>query len=159
MNDGFLPMKNNFFTAILNVLALCIIILGVSSYFIYHTRLIGLVIIGLGVLCLLSLLPFRIPLKRIWPDVVFGMIDNGILAIMAIFGGELGGVAGAVIGGVVGNAVTDGIAGIFEGLIAERARAAKINDKRTMLGSAVGKMAGCLLSAGVVLSIASLIKL
>lgn len=152
-------MKHHFFAAILNILVLCAVILGVSSYFIYHTHFIGLVIIGLGVLCLVSLIPFRIPLKRIWPDVVFGMIDNGILAIMAIFGGELGGVAGAVIGGVVGNAVTDGIAGIFEGLIAERARAAKVSDKRTMLGSAVGKMSGCLLSAGAVLFIASLIKI
>lgn len=152
-------MKNHFFAAILNILVLCIIILAVSSYFIYHTHFIGLVIIGLGLLCVGSLLPFRIPLKRIWPDIVFGMIDNGILAIMAIFGGELGGVAGAVIGGVVGNAVTDGIAGIFEGLLAERARAAKISDKRTMLGSAVGKMAGCLLSAGTVLSVASLLQL
>ncbi len=152
-------MKNHLVASILNVLALCVIVLGVSGYFIYHTRFIGLVIIGLGILCLLSLTPFRIPLKRIWPDIVFGMIDNGILAIMAIFGGELGGVAGAVIGGVVGNAVTDGIAGIFEGLIAERARAAKVSDKRTMLGSAVGKMAGCLLSAGVVLFIASFLAL
>jgi len=78
---------------------------------------------------------------------------------MAIFGGEIGGVMGAVIGGVVGNAVTDGIAGIFEGLIAEKARAARISDKRTMLGSAVGKMSGCLLSAGVVLSVGSLFKI
>ncbi len=151
-------MKHSFFAAILNILLLCAVILAVSSYFIYHTHYIGLVIIGLGVLCLLSLIPFHIPLKRLWPDIVFGSIDNGILAVMAIFGGEFGGVAGAVIGGVVGNAVTDGIAGIFEGLIAERARAAKISDKRTMLGSAVGKMSGCLLSAGVVLFIASLIK-
>lgn len=152
-------MKTRIIFAILNVLTLCAIVLGVSAYFIYHTRFIGPVIIGLGILCLASLIPFRIPLKRIWPDIVFGMIDNGILAIMAIFGGELGGIAGAVIGGVVGNAVTDGIAGIFEGLIAERARAVNISDKRTMLGSAVGKMAGCLLSAGVVLFVASFLRL
>jgi hypothetical protein len=150
-------MKHPFFAAILNILVLCTVILATSAYFIHHTRFIGLIIVGLGVLCLISLIPFHIPLNRIWPDIIFGIIDNGILAIMAIFGGEMGGVAGAVIGGVVGNAVTDGIAGIFEGLIAERSRAAKISDKRTMLGSAVGKMSGCLLSAGAVLCIASLL--
>ncbi len=151
-------MKNHLFASVINVLMLCAIVLGVSGYFIYHTHFIGPVIIGLGILCLLSLAPFKIPLKAIWPDIVFGMIDNGILAIMALFGGEMGGVAGAVIGGVAGNAVTDGIAGIFEGWIAERARAARMSDERTMLGSAVGKMAGCLLSAGVVLLIASLFR-
>lgn len=152
-------MKHHLIASILNVLGPCVVVLGVSGYFIHQAHLIGLVIIALGMLCLLSLIPFSIPLKRIWPDIVFGVIDNGILAVMALFGGEIGGVAGAVIGGVVGNAVTDGIAGIFEGLIAERARAAKVSDKRTILGSAVGKMAGCLLSAGVVLFVASFLGL
>lgn len=150
-------MKHRYLLSILNILLLCATILIVSSYFIFHARLIGIVIIGLGLLCLMSLIPFKIALQKIWPDIIFGVIDNGILAIMALFGGELGGVAGAVIGGVVGNSITDGIAGIFEGLMAERAQEAKINDKRTMLGSAVGKMAGCLLSAGVILSLANLL--
>ena len=87
---------------------------------------------------------------------MFGLIDNGILAVMAVIGGEIAGVAGAIIGGVVGNAITDGIAGIFEGEIAEKLRERKISEERTMLGSAVGKMAGCLLGAGVVLIIANL---
>lgn len=119
--------------------------------------MIGVVITLLGVLCLLTLLPFGVRMRSVWPDVVFGMIDNGMLAVMALFGGEVGGVMGAVIGGVVGNAVTDGIAGIFEGYIAEKARVARISDKRTMLGSAVGKMSGCLLSAGAVLTVSGLL--
>ncbi|OGY41152.1 MAG: hypothetical protein A2Y67_00960 [Candidatus Buchananbacteria bacterium RBG_13_39_9] len=89
---------------------------------------------------------------------VFGLIDNGILAILAIFGGEVAGVIGAVIGGVVGNSITDGIAGIFEGYVAEKMRKKKVSDQRTMLGSAVGKMAGCLMGAGVVLIIANLLN-
>jgi len=84
--------------------------LAVSSYFIYHSRFIGLVAIFLGLLCLASLIPFRVKIRSVWADIVFGMIDNGILAVMAIFGGEIGGTMGAVIGGVVGNAVTDGVA-------------------------------------------------
>lgn len=108
-------MRNRFILSIINILVLAVVILGISSYFIYHSQFIGFVILGLGVLCLVSLIPFRVSLESVWPDIVFGLIDNGILALMAIFGGEIGGVIGAVIGGVVGNAITDGIAGIFEG--------------------------------------------
>ena len=149
-------MKNNFISAGINVITLCVIIVSVSAYFIYNSNLIGLVILDLGILCLIFLTFFKISIKTIWPDIIFGLIDNGVLAILAIFGGEIAGVAGAVIGGVVGNAITDGIAGIFEGFVAERMRNNNISDHRTMLGSAVGKMAGCLLGAGVVLIIANL---
>ena len=150
-------MKNHYILSVVNILTLCVVVLVVSSYFIYHTRFIGLVVLLLGVLCLVSLMPFKVKISSVWADIVFGAIDNGILAVMAIFGGEIGGTMGAVIGGVVGNAVTDGIAGIFEGFIAEKARAARISDKRTMLGSGVGKMSGCLLSAGVVLMVSNLL--
>jgi hypothetical protein len=77
---------------------------------------------------------------------------------MAIFGGYLGGVTGAILGGVVGNAITDGLAGIFEGYSAEKLRLQSVPEERTMLKSAVGKMAGCLLGAGVVLAVANVLK-
>ena len=141
----------------IKVVTLCIIIFAVSAFFIYDAKLIGLIIFGLGLLCLASLTFFNILIKNVWPDIVFGLIDNGILAIMAVTGGEIAGVAGAIIGGVVGNAITDGIAGVFEGHMAERLRESKISEVRTMLGSAIGKMAGCLLGAGVVLIIANLL--
>jgi hypothetical protein len=151
-------MKAKFFVAVINILFLCLIIFFVSLYFIYNSWLIGFVIFGLGIICLLSLLPFKITVSSIWPDIIFGLIDNGILAILAIFGGEMAGTVGAVIGGVVGNSLTDGIAGIFEGFMAEKMKKKNVVENRTMLGSSVGKMAGCLLGAGVVLIIASLIK-
>ena len=151
-------MKNGFIVSLVNVLSLCVVIIGVSSYFIFHARYIGPVIIALGILCLISLVPFKVKIRNIWPDIVFGIIDNGILAIMAIFGGEMGGVVGAVIGGVVGNAITDGIAGIFEWWIAEKTKLPRVDHVRTMLGSSVGKMSGCLLSAGSVLFIANIFK-
>lgn len=118
----------------------------------------GLVLIILALLCLTSLIPFKINLKSALPDVFFGIIDNGILAVLAIFGGYFAGVTGAIIGGVVGNALTDGIAGIFEGQMAEKLRERFVPEERTMLKSAVGKMAGCLLGAGVVLTVNSIIK-
>lgn len=78
----------------LNILALCIVVFTISSYFIFHTQWIGLVTTALGLLCLASLVPFKVQMKNVWPDIVFGIIDNGLLAVLAIFGGEIGGVGG-----------------------------------------------------------------
>lgn len=143
--------KKRFLASVLNIFVLCFVIFCVSIFFVYKENYIGYVLIFLAALCLASLRFFNIKIKSTGPDVIFGVIDNGILAVMAVVGGEIAGVAGAIVGGVVGNAITDGIAGIFEGYWAE----SSVNDKRTVLGSAVGKMAGCLLGAGVVLVAAS----
>ncbi|MDD5133617.1 MAG: hypothetical protein PHD81_00340 [Candidatus Nanoarchaeia archaeon] len=151
--------KNHFLPVLINILVLCIIIGAVSAYFVYNDRWIGLILIGLGILCLLSLKLFNVKIKNVWPDIVFGLIDNGILAIFALVGANIAGVVGAIIGGVVGNSITDGIAGIFEGFAAETLRKNKISEKRTILSSAIGKMAGCLIGAGIVLYLSYLIQL
>ena len=151
-------MRPKFIFSILNILMLCVVIATVSIFFIENADWIGMVLIILAILCIFSLVPFKISLESIQPDIIFGMIDNGILAVMAIFGAHIAGVAGAIIGGVVGNAITDGIAGIFEGKMAERLRQNHISERRTMLSSAVGKMAGCLLGAGIVLVANSIFK-
>lgn len=151
-------MPKKFILSVLNILTLCIIITAVSISFIDNNKWMGLILIILALLCLVSLIPFKINLKSVLPDIFFGLIDNGILAILAIFGGHFAGVTGAILGGVVGNAITDGIAGIFEGHMAEKLRSKFIAEERTMLKSAVGKMAGCLLGAGVILAIDSIIK-
>ncbi|EKD25601.1 MAG: hypothetical protein ACD_80C00012G0017 [uncultured bacterium (gcode 4)] len=146
-----------FILSILNILTLCIIIIAVSIFFLDNARRMGFLLIVLSFLCIVSLIPFKIPLKSVQPDIIFGLIDNGILAVLAIFGGHIAWVTWAILGGVVGNAITDGIAGIFEGHYAEKLRSRLISEERTMLKSAVGKMAGCLLGAGVVLVIANFI--
>ncbi|MDD4901724.1 MAG: hypothetical protein PHE24_01170 [Patescibacteria group bacterium] len=151
-------MRRKFILSVLNVLTLCVVIAAVSISFVENNKWMGIVLIVLAILCVVSLIPFKINLKSALPDIFFGVIDNGILAILAIFGGHFAGVVGAIIGGVVGNAITDGIAGIFEGHMAERLRLRFVNEERTMLKSAVGKMAGCLLGAGAVLAANSIIK-
>ncbi len=151
-------MRQKFILSVLNIVTLCIIIAAVSVFFINNARWIGIVLIFLAILCVLSLIPFKIKLKSIQPDIVFGLIDNGVLAILAIFGGHFAGITGAILGGVVGNAITDGIAGIFEGYSAEKLRSQLVSEERTMLKSAVGKMAGCLFGAGIVLVIANLLN-
>lgn len=151
-------MNQKLILSILNIITLCVVITAVSVFFIGSAQWMGFVLIILAVLCLASLIPFKIKLKSVQPDIIFGLIDNGILAVMAIFGGHFAGVTGAILGGVVGNAITDGIAGIFEGSSAEKLRIQLIPEERTMLKSAVGKMAGCLLGAGFVLVIANLVN-
>ncbi len=151
-------MRQKFILSILNILTLCVVIAAVSVFFVNNARWMGFVLIILALLCIVSLIPFKIKLRSIQPDILFGIIDNGILAVMAIFGGHFAGVTGAILGGVVGNAITDGIAGIFEGYSAEKLRIQLVPEERTMLKSAVGKMAGCLLGAGVVLVVANLIN-
>lgn len=151
-------MEKNFIFSITKVIALCIVIFSVSAFFVYDVQIIGWVMLALGLLCFGTLKLFKIVIRSVWPDIAFGLIDNGTLAIFTVVGGEIAGVAGAVIGGAVGNAITDGIAGTFEGHIAEKLRKNNIPEERTVLGSAIGKMTGCLLGAGIVLIIANLIK-
>lgn len=146
-------MRQKFILSVLNILVLCVVIAAVSISFVDNSRWIGFVLILLALLCLVSLIPFKVDMRSVLPDILFGLIDNGILAVLALFGGHFAGVAGAVIGGVVGNAITDGIAGIPEGQMAERLREKFVAEERTMLKSAVGKMTGCLLGAGVVLAV------
>ncbi|MFA6325159.1 MAG: hypothetical protein WCX46_02950 [Candidatus Paceibacterota bacterium] len=151
-------MNKKLIIAMVKVIGICVVIFVVSAFFINSPKIIGWVILLLGFLCLFILKFFKIEIKNVWPDIVFGLIDNGILAILAVVGGSIAGVAGAIIGGVVGNSITDGIAGVFEGHMAERLRESKISESRTMLGSSIGKIAGCLLGAGVILIIANFIN-
>ncbi|NCN25223.1 hypothetical protein COT94_04000 [Candidatus Falkowbacteria bacterium CG10_big_fil_rev_8_21_14_0_10_37_14] len=151
-------MNLKFLFSVLNILILCVIIATVSIFVVNNTFWIGPAMLMLAILCVVSLVPFKVNIKEILPDIIFGVIDNGILAIFAIFGAHFAGVAGAIIGGVVGNSVTDGIAGIFEGHTAERLRLRAVLEERTMLKSSVGKMAGCLLGAGLILIANSIIK-
>ncbi len=143
----------NLIASLLHIFGLCIVVILVSISVIHRSSLIGWALIFLGLFCLASLSFLKISLKSLQPDIIFGIIDNGILVVTALFGAHFAGVSGAVVGGVVGNALTDGIAGVFEGYSAEKLRSLEISEQRTVLKSAVGKMAGCLLGAGFVLMV------
>ena len=127
------------------VVILCIVTLIVAFFSIRLGRFVSLVIFGLGFIPILIAFVFKINLRKILPDIIFGLIDNILLIIPAIIGAELFGAAGALAGAVVGNAVSDGIAGIFEGSISEWLHIRGIDSTRTLIGSSLGKMSGCLL--------------
>ena len=146
--------KGKLMTAILNIIILTVIILLVSYFFVIQKRIIGPIIILLGIISILPLFLFKVPLRILKAEILFGLIDNGILAIFALSGAELFGILGAIVGGLVGNAITDGFAGIFEGYEWKKIKKLKIKDKRTALTVAIGKLAGCLFGGGIVLTIA-----
>ena len=108
-------------------------------------RFVSLIIFALGFIPILIAYFLRIDLKKMLPDIIFGITDNLVLVIPAIIGAELFGAAGALIGAVVGNAISDAIAGYFEGNISEFLHSRGIDATRTVLGASLGKMSGCLL--------------
>ena len=152
-------IHSNLLKAIGGFFFLSVLILALSYYFIFNNTAIGFVFIGVGIIDLLLLKFFKINLKSVYPDIIFGMIDNGVLIFAAIIGGNYAGVIGAIIGGAAGNTITDGIGGLFEGHISEKMRKRKISDKRTALSTTLGKMAGCLFGAGIGMILVHLVDL
>lgn len=137
------------------VLALLVAVIGV--YTLSYQLPIGPIIVGMSLIPVAGLMTARRPLIGAIPDIIFGAIDTGLLTIPALWGGILFGVAGAIAGGVIGDALTDAIAGFFEGSIAEWLRGKGIAESREAVTAALGKMTGCLVGSGVVLTIAFLI--
>jgi len=115
---------------------------------------IGPIVFVVAFIPLFGLLFAKRSFKGALPDLIFGAIDTGLLTIPALWGGTLFGVAGAIAGGVIGDALTDGIAGFFEGGIAQWLRKKGLEESREPVTTGLGKMAGCLLGSGVVLSAA-----
>ena len=117
---------------------------------------IGPVVLLLGAIPIAVLVVAGRRLSTAIPDLVFGSIDTGLLVVPALWGGITFGVAGAIAGGVVGDALSDSIAGLFEGHVAEWLRSRGFEESREAVTTALGKMAGCLLGSGLVLSVALL---
>ncbi len=142
---------SGFIRAVSSFLILSIIVVAVSSYFVGSPEYMGPAILGIGFVSLIMMKFLKINLSTVYPDMVFGAIDNGVLVFTAILGGTFAGVFGAVVGGVAGNTITDGIGGLFEGHIAQNQRKYEIDNLRTSLSTSLGKMSGCLFGAGVIL--------
>jgi len=145
--------NHSFAKAFISFLTLSIVVVAVAFYFVYNEAWIGPMFFALGILNLIILYLFKISLKEVIPDMIFGMIDNGVLVFAAVLGGTIAGIPGAIIGGAAGNTITDGIGGLFEGHVAEKQRQSKVNNLRTALSTSLGKMAGCLFGAGIALLI------
>ena len=75
-----------------------IVVVAITFYFVYKAAWIGPAFIGLGLLNLIILKIFKIDWKSIYPDFIFGLIDNGVLVFAAVLGASVAGVPGAIIG-------------------------------------------------------------
>ncbi len=130
---------------IIIVVLLSVFTAFIAFYAMKLGRFASLIIFAMGFIPIMVAYFLRLDLKKMLPDIIFGIIDNLVLIIPAIVGAELFGAAGALTGAVVGNAISDAIAGYFEGNLSEFLKAKGINATRTVLGSSLGKMSGCLL--------------
>lgn len=130
------------------------LIIAVVGYITLDKKLpVGPIVFVLGFLPIFAMVLVKRQIKSAVPDLIFGSIDTGLLVIPALVGGTFFGVAGAITGGVIGDALTDGIAGFFEGAISTWLRKKGIDESREPVTTSLGKMAGCLLGSGLVLSI------
>lgn len=146
--------KEGFKAALLRVAILSVVIISVIYFVIERKEAIGPVLIILGFLPWLPLSLAGRGIKSVGADIIYGIIDTGILGIMALIGASLAGVLGAIIGAAAGDAITDGFAGAFEGKVAESLRKHGVEEARTPLSASMGKMSGCLIGIGITLTIA-----
>jgi hypothetical protein len=100
-----------------------------------------------------------IKLSGLIPDIIFGVVDTGLMVACSIIGAIYLGIVGAIVGAGVGDAITDSLGGLFEGGIALKLRTLGIEEARTPLGCSMGKLSGCLLGAGTTISIAQILGL
>ena len=109
-------MRDGFLKSLTSLIILSVVIIAVSAYFVFDKMIIGPAFLGLGFLSLIIIKLFSIKFSAIYPDFVFGAIDNGFLIFAATIGASLAGVPGAIIGGAAGNTITDSFGGLFEGI-------------------------------------------
>jgi len=145
--------KESLLFGFLSVLVISLVAVGSLSLTISYKPLIGPTLLFLG---LLSMVPLKLggrSIKSCSADIVFGAIDTSFLGVAALIGASFAGVLGAIVGGVAGDAITDGFAGLWEGKVAQYLRKHDIKEARTPLSSSMGKMAGCFLGVGLLLTI------
>lgn len=142
-------VKDNLLKATGVFLTFAILIIAVSIYLIEQNMWIGPAYIVLAFLGFFVLNFAGIKKKAVYPDIIFGIIDNGVLIFTILLGDKLAGLAGAVLGGAAGNTLTDGFGGLIEGKVAQKLRYDAYEENRTPLSTMLGKVIGCLLGAGM----------
>lgn len=146
--------KEGFRAALLRVAIISLVIVSVIYYTIERKEAIGPILIILGFLPWLPLYLAGRGVGSTVADIIYGIIDTGVLGVMALIGASLAGILGAIVGAAAGDAITDGFAGTFEGKVAEYLRKHGIEEARTPLSASMGKMSGCLFGIGITLTIA-----
>ncbi|MFH1549195.1 MAG: hypothetical protein ABIH04_01415 [Planctomycetota bacterium] len=135
------------------VMLVSVALVALTYFLLRDWRFYGPIVAAMALLPLFAARLRGLQLKSLVPDIIFGGVDTGLLTLGAVIGASEFGIIGAIVGGVVADAITDAIAGFFEGGVAEWLRSKGIEESRTALGSACGKMTGCLAGSGFMLCI------
>ncbi|RLE44002.1 hypothetical protein DRJ22_06300, partial [Candidatus Woesearchaeota archaeon] len=64
--------RNGFFKALTSFIILSLVVVAVSAYFVFDSKLIGPVFLVLGIVSLIFLKIAKINLASVYPDMVFG---------------------------------------------------------------------------------------
>jgi len=133
-------------------------VVALSYVLLRESHLYGPGVLAMTVLPLVAARISGLRMRQMVPDLVFGSVDTGLLVPGAVIGAAGFGVIGALVGAAVADAITDGLAGFVEGGVAEWFRSRGLEESRTAMGSACGKMAGCLAGSGLMLSLMQVLR-
>jgi hypothetical protein len=134
------------------------VLVALSYVLLRKSHLYGPGVLAMTVLPLVAARLSGLRIHDMVPDLVFGGVDTGLLTVGAVIGASGFGIIGALVGAAVADAITDGLAGFAEGGVAEWLRAKGFKESRTAMGSACGKMAGCLAGSGLMLSLMQVLR-
>jgi hypothetical protein len=146
--------KEGFGYAIFSFIVLTAIVIFIFPEVVRYKSLIGLATLFFGFVPWIPVYIAGRRLKTISADIIYGIVDGGILAIFVVAGASFAGLLGAVLGSAVGNAISDRFGGLWEGVVASWLRNHGINEARTPLSASMGKMSGVAIGSGIVLTIA-----
>lgn len=151
---GYIKNGDGFLNAFIQVVILTFVVIAITGAVAETRELIGPALLFAGLICAVSIRPSGKDIKSIYPDMIFGFIDNSLLVISSLIGYEFfGGWFGALLGAAIGNSVSDAFGGLFEGMSAGWLKKRGIVSDRTPLTASIGKFAGCLIGAGTALTI------
>jgi len=139
--------------AVVQIVAILLAAFAVYPFLQANMLFVGPVILLLGIISLIMLKVSGRTLRSVIADIVYGVMDVGLLSWVVSVEAVFAGPVGVVFGTVIAHALTDAIAGMAEGQIASALRARGVEESRTPMSSGLGKMVGGLLGAGIIITI------
>ncbi|MEM7815163.1 MAG: hypothetical protein QXF55_02370, partial [Candidatus Aenigmatarchaeota archaeon] len=138
--------------AVAQIAAIVLVAFAVYPFLEANMLFVGPVILLLGFLSLAMLRISGRTVRSVAADIVYGVMDVGLLSWVVSIEAVFAGPVGVVFGTVIAHALTDAVAGMVEGQVASALRSRGIEESRTPISSGLGKMVGGLLGAGIIIT-------
>jgi len=139
--------------AVVQIAAILVAAFAVYPFLQANMLFVGPVILVLGFVSLGMLKLSGRSIRSVIADIVYGVMDVGLLSWVVSIEAVFAGPVGVVFGTVIAHSLTDAVAGMAEGQIAESLRKHGIEESRTPISSGLGKMVGGLIGAGAIITI------